>query len=154
MLGYIGGVWDLFHIGHLNILRNCKSLCDRLIVGVTTDKLVAYKHKKAVIPFNERIDIIRSIKYVDIAIPQTEVDKFEIWRKIKFDVLFVGDDWYKNEKWVKYENKLKRENVKIMYLPYTKKTSSTLINQILLKERSRTIEPNKMTIKVKKIRKT
>ena len=98
-IGYTTGVFDLFHIGHLNLLKNAKSLCDKLIVGVTTDELVAYKNKKAVIPFNERMEIVSSIKYVDAVVPQESMDKMGMWKKLKFDVMFVGDDWYKSEKW-------------------------------------------------------
>ena len=93
-VGYTCGVYDLFHIGHLNLLKNAKGLCDKLIVGVSTDELVAYKHKKAVIPFEERLEIIRNIKCVDAAIPQDDLDKFKAWEKLRFDILFVGDDWY------------------------------------------------------------
>ncbi|HEC1272932.1 TPA: adenylyltransferase/cytidyltransferase family protein, partial [Campylobacter coli] len=90
-LGYTSGVYDLFHIGHLNLLKNAKGLCDKLIVGVTIDELVQYKNKKSVIPFSERIEIVRSIKYVDAAIPQENIDKYQMWEKLHFDVLFVGD---------------------------------------------------------------
>ena len=135
IIGYTSGVYDLFHIGHLNMLRNAKSMCDKLIVGVTTDELVRYKFKKAVIPFKERIEIVRSISYVDTAIPQSEIDKFKIWKKLKYNILFVGDDWYNNKKWKSYETNLKKKKVKIVYFPYTKGTSSTLINSTLLKLR-------------------
>ena len=136
IIGYTSGVYDLFHIGHLNLLRNAKSMCDKLIVGVTTDELVRYKFKKSVIPFKERIEIVRSISFVDIAIPQSEIDKFKIWKKLKYNILFVGDDWYDNKKWKNYETKLKKKKVKIIYFPYTKGTSSTLINSTLLKLRN------------------
>ena len=135
IIGYTSGVYDLFHIGHLNMLRNAKSMCDKLIVGVTTDELVRYKFKKSVIPFKERIEIVRSISYVDTAIPQSEIDKFKIWKKIKYNILFVGDDWYDNKKWKNYETNLKKKKVKIIYFPYTKGTSSTLINSTLIKLR-------------------
>ncbi|EPD9803094.1 adenylyltransferase/cytidyltransferase family protein [Campylobacter coli] len=85
-LGYTSGVYDLFHIGHLNLLKNAKGLCDKLIVGVTIDELVQYKNKKSVIPFSERIEIVRSIKYVDAAIPQENIDKYQMWEKLHFDV--------------------------------------------------------------------
>jgi len=130
-IGYTTGVFDLFHIGHLNLLRNAKSLCDKLIVGVTTDKLVAYKNKKAVIPYEERMEIVRSITYVDAVIAQDSFDKFVIWEKLKFDIMFVGDDWYDTAKWKIYEDQFKKEGVKIVYFPYTKGTSSTLINDVL-----------------------
>jgi len=129
--GYTTGVYDLFHIGHLNLLKNAKGLCDKLIVGVTTDELVSYKNKKSVIRFEERIEIVRNIKFVDAVIPQNSMDKLEMWHKIKFDVLFVGDDWYNTEKWKDLEEKLKALGVKIIYFPYTKGTSSTLINSVL-----------------------
>ena len=136
VVGYTAGVYDLFHIGHLNILRSAKALCDRLIVGVTTDKLVSYKYKKAVIPFGERVEIVRSIKFVDLAIPQEEIDKYNIWKKLRFDILFVGSDWFNEPKWKEYERKLKEKEVKVIYFPYTKGTSSTLLNEVLLKLRN------------------
>lgn len=135
VIGYTTGVFDLFHVGHLNMLKNAKGMCDRLIVGVTTDELVSYKHKRAVIPFEERMEIVRNIKYVDAVVPQESMDKFEMWKKLKFDVMFVGDDWYGTEKWQKYEEQFKEAGVKIIYFPYYKGTSSTLINETLLKLR-------------------
>ena len=131
VIGYTTGVFDLFHIGHLNMLKNAKSLCDKLVVGVTTDELVSYKHKQAVIPFEERLEIVRNIKFVDAAIPQDSMDKFEAWKKIKFDIMFVGDDWYDTEKWNDYEEQFRKVNEKIIYFPYYKGTSSTLINETL-----------------------
>lgn len=131
VIGYTTGVFDLFHIGHLNMLKNAKAMCDKLIVGVTVDELVAYKHKKAVIPFEERLEIVRSIECVDVAIPQTSMDKFEAWKKLRFDVMFVGDDWYGTDKWKDYEKQFEEVGVRIIYFPYTKGTSSTLINQTL-----------------------
>ena len=89
IIGYTTGVFDLFHIGHLNILQNARSLCDQLIVGVTTDELVSYKNKKAVIPFLERLEIVKNIKCVDVAIAQPDMDKFKAWEKLKFNVYFV-----------------------------------------------------------------
>lgn len=135
IVGYTTGVYDLFHIGHLNMLRNAKAMCDKLIVGVTVDELVAYKHKRAVIPFEERLEIVRSIDCVDVAIPQTTLDKFEAWKKLRFDVMFVGDDWYGSSKWEEYQKQFDEVGVKIIYFPYTKGTSSTLINETLLKLR-------------------
>lgn len=136
IIGYTSGVYDLFHIGHLNMLKNAKSMCDKLIVGVTTDELVSYKHKKSVIPFIERIEIVRSLNCVDVAIPQTEIDKVKIWNKLKFNILFVGDDWYNDKNWKKYETQLEKKNAKIIYFPYTKGTSSTLLNATLEKLRN------------------
>lgn len=130
-IGYTSGVYDLFHIGHLNLLKNAKGLCDKLIVGVTSDELVSYKNKKAVISHSERMEIVRSIKHVDAVVPQNDMDKFKMWQRLKFDVMFVGDDWFENEKWKDLDEKLKAVGVKIIYFPYTKGTSSTLINQTL-----------------------
>lgn len=130
-IGYTAGVFDLFHIGHLTLLKNARALCDRLIVGVTVDDLVAYKGKRAVIPFEERLEIVRSIDYVDAAIPQYDMDKFTMWQKLQFNVMFVGDDWYKSEKWELLDQKFSEVGVRIIYFPYTVGTSSTLINETL-----------------------
>ena len=97
-IGYTTGVYDLFHIGHLNLLKNAKGMCDKLIVGVTVDELVAYKGKRAMIPFEDRIEIVRSIKYVDAAVPQYDMDKLAACKKLGAKFLFVGDDWYGTEK--------------------------------------------------------
>jgi len=136
-IGYTSGVYDLFHVGHLNMLRNAKSLCDKLIVGVTTDELVAYKNKKAVIPFHERIEIVRNIKCVDAVVPQEDMNKMKQWEKLKFDVIFVGDDWYNTDKWKEFEAEFKEVGVQIVYFPYTKGISSTKLNKILDKERGK-----------------
>ncbi len=131
VVGYTSGVYDLFHIGHLNLLKNAKGLCDKLIVGVSVDELVKYKNKHPVIPFEERIEIVRNIKFVDVAIPQEELDKYRMWEKLHFDVLFVGDDWYNSPSWKEMEEKFSKVGVKIIYFPYTKSTSSTLLNETL-----------------------
>ncbi len=133
--GYATGVFDLFHIGHLNLLRRAKEHCDRLIVGVSTDALVSYKNKRAVIPFEERKAIVEAIRYVDEVVAQENMDKMEAWRRLRFDVMFVGDDWKGTEKWNGYERQFREVGVKIIYFPYTKGTSSTLINDTLLKLR-------------------
>lgn len=135
VIGYTCGVYDLFHIGHLNLLKNARGLCDKLIVGVSVDKLVEYKHKRPVIPFEERIEIIRNIKCVDAAIPQEELDKYKMWEKLHFDVLFVGDDWFDSPSWQEMEEKFKKIGVKVVYFPYTKGTSSTILNETLKKLR-------------------
>ena len=136
IIGYTSGVYDLFHIGHLNMLRNAKSMCDKLIVGVSTDDLVSYKHKKAVIPFEERLEIVKSIKYVDRVVAQENMDKFGAWEKLHFNVMFVGSDWKNTEKWNNYEKEFGKVNVKIVYFPYTKGTSSTILNETLKKIRN------------------
>lgn len=135
-LGYTTGVFDLFHMGHVNLLRNASALCDRLVVGVSTDELVEYKNKQPVIPFHERIEVVRACKYVNVAIPQFDMNKVEAVKKLHASVLFVGDDWYKNEKWNDFEKELATVDCDIVYLPYTQGTSSTLINQTLEKLRN------------------
>ena len=131
IIGYTTGVYDLFHIGHLNLLKNAKGMCDKLIVGVTVDELVAYKGKQAMIPFEDRIEIVRSIKYVDAAVPQYVMDKLAACKKLGAKFLFVGDDWYGTEKWKEYEKQFEAEGIKIVYFPYTKGVSSTKINEAL-----------------------
>lgn|SRR5690606_39020460 len=131
VIGYTSGVFDLFHIGHLNLLKNAKGLCDHLIVGVTSDELVAYKNKKAVINHQERMEIVRNIKHVDAVVPQNDMDKFKMWERLKFDIMFVGDDWLNTPKWESLDEQFKAVGVKIVYFPYTQGTSSTIINQAL-----------------------
>ena len=131
LIGYTTGVYDLFHIGHLNLLKNAKGMCDRLIVGVTVDDLVGYKGKHAMIPFEDRIEIIRSIKYVDAAIPQYNMDKLTACKKLGAKMLFVGDDWYNTDKWREYESEFSQAGIQIIYFPYTKGVSSTKISQAL-----------------------
>ena len=99
IIGYTAGVYDLFHIGHLNLLKNAKGMCDKLIVGVTVDELVSYKNKKAFIPYDERIEMVRACRYVDAVVPQENMDKLEMCKKLGASYLFVGDDLYGTEKW-------------------------------------------------------
>ena len=141
VIGYTCGVYDLFHIGHLNLLKNAKGLCDKLIVVVTVDDLVEYKGKRAMIPFEDRIEIVRSIKYVDAAVPQYNMDKLTMCKKLGASVLFVGDDWYGTEKWNDYERNFAKEGIKIVYFPYTKGISSTKITEALKNTRG-WIEPD------------
>lgn len=135
IIGYTAGVFDLFHIGHLKLLKNAKGLCDKLVVGVTVDELVEYKGKKAMIPYEDRAEIVRSIKYVDAVVPQSDMDKLSMCKKLGASYLFVGDDWYKTEKWEKYEKEFSKENIKIIYFPYTEGISSTKISETLKKIR-------------------
>ena len=130
-IGYTTGVFDLFHIGHLNILKKAKEQCEYLIVGVTTDELVSYKNKKAFIPLTERLEIVKSINYVDKTIMQENMNKMEAWEKYKFDVMFVGNDWKGTDKWNSIESQFKLINVDIVYFPYTKGTSSTQLRNAL-----------------------
>ena len=131
IIGYTAGVFDLFHIGHLNLLRNAKGMCDKLIVGVSTDELVKYKGKSPVIPFCDRIEIIRNIRCVDAVVAQDNMDKLEMCNKLKANVMFVGDDWYNSEKWQEYERQFAEAGIEIVYFPYTKNVSSTQISKAL-----------------------
>ena len=135
IIGYTAGVYDLFHIGHLNLLKNAKGMCDKLIVGVTVDELVSYKNKKAFIPYEERIEMVRSCRYVDAVVPQENMDKLTMCKKLGASYLFVGDDWYGTEEWEKYEKEFNESNIKIIYFPYTKGISSTRIRELLFQER-------------------
>ena len=135
IIGYTTGVYDLFHIGHLNLLKNAKGMCDKLVVGVTVDELVKYKGKEALIPYEDRAEIVRSIKYVDAVVPQTNMDKLAMCKKLGATFMFVGDDWYNTEKWNNYEKEFKKEGIKIIYFPYTQGISSTRIREALSKTR-------------------
>lgn len=115
IVGYTAGVYDLFHIGHLNLLKNAKGMCDKLVVGVTVDELVTYKGKRALIPFEDRIEIVRSCKYVDAAVPQYDMDKLSACKKLGATLLFVGDDWYATEKWQEYEKNFKEASIKMRH---------------------------------------
>ena len=137
IIGYTTGVFDLFHIGHVRLLRGARALCDKLVVGVTVDELVAYKGKNAIIPFDQRLEVVASCRFVDVAIPQYNMDKVEAIQKVKASKLFVGDDWYGSEKWKDYEAKLKCIGCEVVYFPYTRDTSSTLINETLKQLRTR-----------------
>ena len=135
IVGYTAGVYDLFHVGHLNVIKNAKQLCDKLIVGVSTDELVqAYKNKTPVIPFEERKAIVGAIRYVDEVIPQTDVDvagKVRVALENHIDVMFVGDDWKGTEKWNKIEEELAKVGIRLVYLPHTDGISSTLLREKL-----------------------
>ena len=130
-IGYTAGVYDLFHIGHLNLLKNAKGMCDKLVVGVTVDELVIYKGKHALIPFADRAEIVRSIKYVDAVVPQYDMDKLTMCKKLGATILFVGDDWYGTEKWKAYEKEFNDAGIQIVYFPYTRGISSTKIGKVL-----------------------
>lgn len=131
-VGYTTGVFDMFHIGHLNILRRAKEQCEYLIVGVSTDELVKeYKNKTPIIPFEERAEIVQSIDCVDEVVAQENRDKFWAWKKIGFDVMFVGDDWKGKPLFIEVEEEFKKVGVDVVYFPYTKDTSSTILREKL-----------------------
>jgi glycerol-3-phosphate cytidylyltransferase len=127
-IGYTTGVYDMFHIGHLNVLRRASRECDRLIVGVTTDELSeSRKGKRPIVPLEERIDIIRAVSCVDEVVAQTSMDKFQAWEEHQFNVMFVGDDWKGTPAWDRLENEFALRGVRLVYFPYTKQISSTAL---------------------------
>ena len=135
IIGYTSGVFDLFHIGHLNLLKNAKGMCDKLIVGVTTDDLSLYKGKTPLIAFEDRMELVRSIKYVDAVVPQVNMEKLSMCKQLKATVMFVGDDWYNTPKWNEYEVQFNEAGIKIVYFPYTRGVSTTIISEALVKTR-------------------
>ena len=131
-IGYAPGVYDMFHIGHLNILRNSRLACDYLIAGVVSDDLSRRaKGKSPVIPLAERLEIVRSIRYVDEAVAEDVPTKLEMWERLQFDVIIKGDDWRGTDKGNRLERDFAAVGVEVFYLPYTVHTSSTMLRQAL-----------------------
>lgn len=131
-VGYAAGAFDLFHIGHLNLLKNAKDRCDRLIAGVVSDELLrSQKGIEPVVPLIERLEIVRNIRCVDEAYAVTRPDKLDIWRELHFDVFFKGDDWQGTEKGLRLERAFAEVGVKVVYFPYTASTSSTALRKAL-----------------------
>lgn len=129
-IGYTTGVFDMFHIGHLNILKNAKEKCDYLIVGVTTDELCnKRKNKFPIIKEQERMEIVKSIRYVDKVIYQENMDKFEQVKLNNVDVVFVGSDWKGTESWNNYEKQFKEIGCDVVYLQHTDNISSTILRE-------------------------
>lgn len=129
-IGYTTGVFDMFHIGHLNILRRAKEQCEHLIVGVSTDEVVeSYKHHRPVIPFDDRIAIVKAIRYVDNVVPQESMDKFEAWQRIGFDVMFHGNEWKGTDLYNGYVKKFSAVGVDVVFLPHTDGISSTMLRE-------------------------
>lgn len=132
VIGYTQGTFDMFHIGHLNLIKHAKEKCDYLIVGVNTDELVkSYKQKTAIVPLEERMEIIDSIKYVDKVVSCDSLDKKTAYKKYNFNLLFIGDDWQGNPRWAETEREMELLGVKLVFLPYTKNTSSTVLREKL-----------------------
>lgn len=132
IIGYTQGTYDMFHIGHLNLIKNAKKHCDYLVVGINTDELVEnYKNKRPIIPLAERAEIVRAIKYVDEVVVTDTLDKKEIWERVRFDEIYIGDDWKGNERWAKTEKEMESLGAKLVFLPYTKDTSSTMLREKL-----------------------
>ena len=132
--GFIQGTFDMFHIGHLNLIKRAKEQCEYLIVGVNTDKLVQeYKNKTPIIKQDERIAIVQELKSVDEAVLMKDRDKLKAAKELNFDVIFMGDDWKGTDFYNKAQEELKKIGVDIVYFPYTKGTSSTILRQVLEK---------------------
>ena len=135
IIGYTTGVFDMFHIGHLNILKRAKEQCDYLIVGVSTNELVMKeKGKTPVIPYEERVEIVKAIKYVDKVVPQNNKNKYSAWEKYHFNKMFVGSDWKGTEVWNEFERQFAPIGVQILYLDHTDGISSTLLTELIKKK--------------------
>ncbi len=131
-IGYTQGTFDMFHIGHLNLIRNAKKHCDYLIVGVNADDLVeSYKNKRPIVPLEERAEIVRAIRYVDEVIVTTTLDKKQVWEKVHFNEIYIGDDWKGNARWEKTGKEMEELGAKLVFLPYTKDTSPRERNRVL-----------------------
>ena len=130
-IGYTQGVYDMFHVGHLNVFNHAKEYCDYLIVGVNADELVkSYKNKTPVINENDRRYIVENIKAVDEAVVAVTLDKVETWNKYHFDAIFIGDDWKGNARWEQTEKDLAVYGVDVVYLPHTDGISSTELREV------------------------
>jgi len=131
-VGYAAGAFDLFHVGHLNILRQARSRCDYLIAGVVSDEmLIMAKGAAPIVPLGERLEIVRAIGFVDEAVAETVPDKLDTWRTIGFDVFFKGDDWRGTARGAKLEREFAEVGVDVVYFPYTVHTSSTALRRAL-----------------------
>lgn len=132
IVGFTQGTFDMFHIGHLNLLRNAKEQCDYLIVGINSDELVErYKGKKVIIPLDERKEIVSAIKYVDEVLVCDTLDKMTTFNAIPFNKLFIGDDWKGAARWNETETIMGKVGVTVIYLPHTDGTSSTMLRKKL-----------------------
>ena len=134
IIGYTTGVFDMFHVGHLNILRRAKEQCDYLIVGVSTDVVVeSYKHHIPIIPYEQRAAIVEAIRYVDEVVPQTSMNKTEFLRQRHFDIMFHGDEWKGTDLYNQYEKEFEQYGAKIVYLSHTDGISSTMLRETVRK---------------------
>jgi glycerol-3-phosphate cytidylyltransferase len=131
-IGYVPGVFDMFHVGHLNILRNARLTCDVIIAGVVSDQRAAVaKGQGPIVPLAERLEIVRAIRFVDDVVVEDTESKIEMWRRLHFDVIVKGDDWRGTPKGDALEREFAPFGVEIAYLPYTVHTSSTMLRQVL-----------------------
>ena len=134
-VGYTTGVFDMFHIGHLNILRRAKEMCEHLIVGVTTDDLCMLRKKKLpIICEQDRIAIVESIRYVDRVVKQDHMDKLQPVKEYGVDAVFVGSDWKGTDAWIRYEKEFAEVGCSVVYLDHTEGISSSILRERLNKE--------------------
>lgn len=134
-VGYLAGAFDLFHIGHLNLIRKAKDRCEYLIVGALTDEMILKcKNKPPYIPFEERRQILEAIRYVDevVAVTEENHEKMKAWNLYHFDCLFSGDDYAGNPYWIEDQQSLNKVGSNIEFFPYTKSTSSTMIKAAIM----------------------
>lgn len=132
LVGYVPGGFDMLHIGHLNILRAARERCDRLVVGVVTDEaLLEMKGRPPVVPHQERMELVAHLRFVDDVVTDYSADKRVAWRAHPFDVLFKGDDWLGTPKGIRLEADMRQMGARVIYLPYTPSTSSTMLRQFL-----------------------
>ena len=130
IIGYTDGVYDMFHLGHLNMIREAKKRCDYLIVGVHSDEIVeSYKNRRPIINAHDRREIVAAIREVDKAVINQTRDKIKLWELYHFDVIYIGDDWKGTERWNNFEKVLAEIGVRVEYIPYTQGISSTMIRQ-------------------------
>ncbi len=142
VVGYVSGVFDMFHIGHLNIIVNARERCHRLVVGVVTDEVVLVSKSRApVIPLSERVAILRGLRDVDEVVIDRHVDKFDTWKELQYDVIFKGDDWRGTPKGSRLEGDLATVGARVEYFPYTRHTSSTLLREVLTKLAHTPVQP-------------
>ena len=133
VIGYTQGTFDMFHVGHLNLLQNAKAKCDYLVVGVNSDSLVLeYKKKAVIVPLEERMAIVEAIRYVDEVIWTDTLDKTQMHNRVKFQKLFIGDDWKGNDRWKRTEEEMEALGASVEYLPYTMGTCSTMLREKLI----------------------
>lgn len=135
IIGYTQGAFDMFHVGHLNLIKAASEMCDRLIVGVNTDELIEeYKYKKPLIPFEERMAIVEALKAVDAVVTADTLDKEIMYRKLGFDRIFIGSDWKDSKRWKKTEECMAKYGVEVIYLQYTDGISSSILREKLAKD--------------------
>lgn len=132
VVGYVPGVFDMFHVGHLNIINSARPHCSELVVGVVSDEVVTeVKGRRPVVPLEERMEVVAAIRGVDRVVVDVQADKFDTWHELRYDVIFKGDDWARTPKGRKLERDLATVGARVHYFPYTRHTSSTVLRRAL-----------------------